>query len=301
MKGVILCSDIEGRLNPITYTIPKQLIPIANVPIVEHIIRSLVKSNITEIGIIASDNINQFKAYFKDGRDFNCNIKYINQSRSTGYINALLSSKDFVDNRDFVFMPGNIYFDFYLDTIIKEFEKKKHDVFLLTKDFNTEDISLVLEDIENMPQIYFFTPYVIRAASKIKSCECGLEEIVDLIHYMDERKYTIGVKSVDGEYIKIDRGRDALQCNSTILKSLGRENSLGREITLENSNILDGTSIGDRSIIKNSSIYNSIIMKDCILNDVEIYDSIIGEGSTIIGPGSITGILGDKSVLYINN
>lgn len=299
MKGVILCSDVGNMLNPITYTVPKQLIPVANIPVAEYIIKRLVEASITDIGVIIGDNGRVFKGYFNNGKDLNYRLKYINQPKLLGYANAVLCAKDFIDNKDFLFISGDNYFDFPLEEHIINFQKNKHDALILSNESNMDNSDTLA--VSYTPQICFFNSSIFKAASRIKPSENGMYEIKDAIQYLMSKKHNIGIDVVKGELIKVDRIKDILKCNSHLLVKEKTPYIIGRDSKIENSTIGENTSIGGRCTIKNSFIYNSIIMDDCILNGVEIYDSIIGDNSTIMGKGSITGVFSSRTVLYINN
>lgn len=300
MKGVILCSDMGNRLNPITYTIPKQLIPVGNIPVLEYIIKRLVEAGITEIGIITCDNGRAFKGQFNNGKDLNCRLKYINQPKAIGAANAVLCAKDFIDSKDFLLISGECFFDFLLQDYIINFQEKKYDALIISKEFSMDDTD-ILESVSSTPQIYIFNNSIVKAASKIKPSETGKYELTDAIQYLMSKKYNIGIDVAAGELIKVDRVKDILVCNSHLLAKDGNQYVVGKGTEIENTIIGENTSIGGRCTIKNSVIYNSIIMDDCILNGVEVYDSIIGENSTIMGKGNITGVFSSRTILYINN
>lgn len=300
MKGVILCSDNGNRLNPITYTIPKQLLPVSNRPVIEYIIKSFVEANIREIGIINGDNSNFFKGYFNSMRDLGCRLKYINQPKPIGYANAILCAKDFVDNKDFVFISGDSYFNFSLEKYIRNFQDNNNDVLILARELNMDNTEPI-SNIDEMAQIYFFNSSIFKAASRIKPSDKGIYELRDAIEYLRAKKYRVGIDIMEGEFIKVERVRDALRCNAYLLNNTKGHHIIGRDSKVENSVIGENVSIGGSCTIKDSAIYNSIIMDDCILNGVEIYDSIVGSSSTIMGKGSITGVFSARTVLYINS
>ena len=95
MKGLVLCGGMGTRLKPITNYLPKQLIPIANEPLIFKTIRLLINSGIKEIGILVNmENKEIFKEKLED--EFNLDFQYIVQEESKGIANALLKAEDFL-------------------------------------------------------------------------------------------------------------------------------------------------------------------------------------------------------------
>ena len=108
MKGVILHGGYGTRLRPLTYSRPKQLLPIANVPMSQYGLEALIKSGITEIAIIiGGENSNKVKEYYKNGEKFGAKITYIYQNEPKGISHAISLCKEFVGNEKFVVFLGD--------------------------------------------------------------------------------------------------------------------------------------------------------------------------------------------------
>lgn len=318
MKGVILCGEglSDGRLKPITYSISRSMIPIANIPFIEYLLIKMVESGINNIAIVAGEGKNEYENYFKDGRDFNCRIKYYRQHKNSGTANQLMCAKHFVDDDNFVLALGNCFIDFSLEKYLKQFRGEKIDTLILTKEIEHPwkyDIAIFekgkLLEIIRKPKItnsktavtgiFFFTPAILRAITRIKPNKRGEYELIDAIQYLIEKGYRVTTAEADGTWIEAARDLDLLECNKYILSRREDKKVIGKDTKLEDSTIGEFVSIAGSCHIKNSRVSNCIIMNECILNGVDLKDSIICEYSTIIGKGNLSGIMGPKTKLYL--
>jgi glucose-1-phosphate thymidylyltransferase len=100
-----LCTDNVFKLLPITYSLPKELIPVANTPVIEFIKKRLTQAGINNIAIVVGENTGKFENYLQDGRKFDCKIKYYSQPGHLGSAYGLLCAKEFIDD-DFILIYG---------------------------------------------------------------------------------------------------------------------------------------------------------------------------------------------------
>ncbi|MGA1141387.1 MAG: sugar phosphate nucleotidyltransferase, partial [Ilumatobacteraceae bacterium] len=122
MKGLILSGGAGTRLRPITHTSAKQLVPIANKPILFYGIEAMQRAGIREIGIIVGDTRKEIMSAVGDGSQFGVNVTYIPQDQPLGLAHCVLIANDFLSNDDFVMYLGDNMLEQGLEGFVKEFE-----------------------------------------------------------------------------------------------------------------------------------------------------------------------------------
>src|SRR5690606_15766527 len=106
MKGLILSGGKGTRLYPLTYTRAKQLMPVANKPVLVRVIEAIRDAGVTEIGIVTGDTHDEIKQALGEREDLLVNLTYIRQSSPDGLAHAVKISQDFLDNDSFVMFLG---------------------------------------------------------------------------------------------------------------------------------------------------------------------------------------------------
>lgn len=314
MKGVLLC----GGSGPDMLSIPKQMMPIANVPLAHHCVKRLIEAGIKNIAIVVDDrNKSAFTSYFKDGRQLGCRIRYYTQPRPLGVANALLYAKGFIDE-DSVVILGDNYFSFSLEEYIDKFRKSKLDAMLFLKKVDNpweygvatikddkiksvvEKPAVTLSDNAIMG-VYIFRTSIIKACQRIKPGLSGRYEITDAISYMLSRHYSVGYENIESEWQDVGRASKVLLCNRYKLEESEEKSIVDESARTDNTEIGENVSIGARCIIKDAVISNSIINEDCVIDGVKIIDSIICSRCTVSGNGCIQGVLPEGTKLFIKN
>jgi len=110
MKALILAAGKGDRFHPFSYYRPKPLFPIANRPLIEYTVRTLVKLGVGEIGIVVGHRGGRIKAHFGDGGRFGCHISYIDQPRPSGTGDAVLLAREWIGEEDCLVIYGDLYF-----------------------------------------------------------------------------------------------------------------------------------------------------------------------------------------------
>jgi glucose-1-phosphate thymidylyltransferase len=317
LKGLILSGGSGTRLRPITYTGAKQLVPIANKPILFYGIESMVEAGITNIGIVVGTTAEEIKLAVGDGSKFGAKITYIEQFAPLGLAHCVSISSAFLGEDDFVMYLGDNMLqksihDFY-ETI--EYAKNKPSASILVKEVpNPESFGVVeiedgrpvrlVEKPENpqsnmaMVGVYFFTKDIHEAVNSIKASRRGELEITDAIQWLIDSGKDVACHTLDGWWIDTGKKDPLLECNRLVLDKIERniyENTLnsftadGRVQTgdslIYNSRIMCPVVIGDGCVIKNAFIgpYTSI-GNGCVVEDTEIQNSVL---------------LGDNIVRYV--
>ncbi|WP_352418518.1 glucose-1-phosphate thymidylyltransferase [Proteiniborus sp.] len=318
MKGVILCGGLGTRLRPITYSIPKQLIPISNRPIIYYILDSLVKAKVNEIGIVINDNEDFFKEVLKGYEDKEIKFKFIQQSQPLGLADAVSVSEDFVKDEDFIVVIGDNYYELDLENLISDFYDTSSNCSILLHEVDEPynyGIAEVKEgqilDVEEKPRnpktnlaitgIYIFDKNIFKACKEIGPSWRGEYEITDGIKWLLNNSYKVTYNISNSLWMDLGTYNELLHVNQHLLSKVNPNN---KGLIDEKSKIVGSISIGD-----NSKIFNSIIRGPAIIgSNTIIENSYIGPYTSIMNNVKIidsqieNSIVLDKcSILKISN
>ncbi len=286
MKALILCTGEGMRLRPITLTLPKGLIPIANKPLIYYAIDSLINVNIKNIGIIVSNgNMEVFRKALKKYENIGVNFEYIIQRKTIGLVNAVEISKKYLDDENFIMIFGDDFYEVNLKSFIHKFENSKSNCQVLLNRVNAlrkfgvanvkynrvEDIihkSINQKSHMAITGIYVFDKNIFKACQEINSSSRGEYEITDAIKWLINNGYKVTYDITQEYWKNISKPNDLIEANQYILKKLNKK-VFG---CIENSKITGNVYIGPNTVIKNSIIRGPAI----IGNSCFIYGSYIG-------------------------
>src|SRR3954454_1247973 len=131
MKALILAGGAGTRLRPITHTSAKQLVPVANTPILFYGVRSLVSAGITDIGVITGDTGPEIRAAVGDGGRFGATVTYIPQEAPLGLAHCVLIARDFLGDDDFVMYLGDNFLIGGIQELVAAFRAGHYDAQIL--------------------------------------------------------------------------------------------------------------------------------------------------------------------------
>jgi len=279
MKGLILSGGHGTRLRPITYSQQKQLIPIANKPILFYAIEDVIEAGIKDIGIVVGPNKEQVMDAVNNA-NFNAEITFIEQEAPLGIAHAVKISEDFIGDESFVVYLGDNILKGGIIQYVERFKKETTDAsILLTHHKNPnlfgcaelkEDGSVkrLIEKPQKPPSdlvlvgIYMFRSPIFEAVKNIKSSWRNELEITDAIQYLIENNFKVDSEIVTGWWKDTGRPEDIIEANHLVLDELEPYN---RGI-LEDKVIIRGkVGIGESSVIKSGSVIKgpTIIGKNC--------------------------------------
>ncbi len=326
MKGLILSGGYGTRLRPITYSQQKQLIPVANKPILFYAIEDVIEVGAKEIGIIVGPNKEQVMETVKS-TDWDAEIDFIYQGEPKGLAHAILVAEDFLDDEFVMYLGDNILREGIVEHA-KKFEENRYDTSIMLTEvenpqqFGVADINengtikKLVEKPEVPPSnlalvgIYFFKPVILEACKSIKPSWRNELEITDAIQWLIDNGYKVGWTKVNGWWKDTGKPEDILEANRLILDDIQTRNEgnaknskiIGRVIIEKGAEIKESTVkgpslIGRDCLVRNSYIgpYTSI-GKECIIEDTEIEDAIVMDRSEIIGGERIIESLIGKEV-----
>ncbi|MEM0211671.1 MAG: glucose-1-phosphate thymidylyltransferase [Candidatus Methanomethylicia archaeon] len=317
MRGVILHGGAGTRLRPLTFSGPKQLIPVANKPVSQYVLEDLRDAGIRDIAIILGETFPEMvREHYGDGSKFNVKVTYIFQGKPLGIAHAVSLCREFVGDESFVVYLGDNLIQNGIKKPLEKFLSGDFDAFILLKEvedptrFGVAEIDekgkliRLIEKPKIPPSkyaivgIYFFKPVVFDVIKDLKPSWRGELEITDTLQLMIQRGYKVGYDVVDGWWLDTGKKDDILYANALILDERIKRDIKGEivdskvegRVTIDegakivNSTIRGPAIIGGNSLIENSYIgpYTSIGEEAKIINS-EIDYCVILKGATIKG------------------
>lgn len=239
LKGLILAGGKGTRLRPITHTSAKQLVPVANKPVLFYGIEAMVEAGIKEIGIIiAPETGDEIREFAGDGSQFGARITYIEQDNPSGLAHAVLTAESFLGSDPFVMYLGDNILKNGIVELTNAFRQNSPDaLILLTPVADPEHYGVaelngdgkVVQLLEKPPQpktdlalvgVYMFTSAIFDAARTIKPSARGELEITDAIQHLVDQGMSVEPHIVDGWWKDTGRLEDMLQANRLVLEEL---------------------------------------------------------------------------------
>src|SRR6266851_208154 len=317
MKGLILSGGRGTRLRPITFTSAKQLVPVANKPILFYGIEALAASGISEIGIVVGDTKQEIRDAVGDGSRFGIAVTYIEQEAPLGLAHAVLVSEPFLGTDPFCMYLGDNLIRERLEPLVTRFrdEKPNCQILLAAVPDPTQFGVAVLKDgqvvrLVEKPKdppsnlglvgVYMFDATIFKAVKAIKPSARGELEITDAIQWHIDQGYLVRPHVIEGWWKDTGKLEDMLEANRIILDTLLPRTD-GTVVDSEIAYVGPFTSIGDRVVLRASEVEHSIILEGASVTDVggRIESSLIGRNVSIYRtaskPRSFNFMLGDRS------
>ncbi len=314
MKGLILSGGKGTRLRPITYTSAKQLVPVANKPVLFYAIEYLVEAGIDEIGIVVGDTREEVKAAAGDGGAFGARITYIEQDQPLGLAHAVLISRDFLGDDRFVMLLGDNVIEDGISRLVDSFRHGDMDCqIILTQVPDPQNFGVaelegdrVKRLVEKPKQfisdlalvgIYMFNDKVWQAVEAIKPSWRGELEITDAIQYLVSTGHLVKPYVHKGGWFDTGKMEDMLAVNSFVLERLrprvdgmvDEHSQLDSRVVVEaGAQIINSVVRGPAIIGVGTSIENSYvgpftsIYHHCVVRNSEIEHSIVMEHSSLL-------------------
>ncbi len=314
MKGLILSGGKGTRLYPLTFTSAKQLIPVANKPVLFRVIESIRDAGIDEIGIVVGDTADDIKRAVRRGNRWGVKITYIHQENPLGLAHAVKISKGFLGDDRFVMFLGDNVIQGGISPLIQQFaESEWNSQIVLTKVAQPEQYGVAeldeagriirLVEKPKAPRsnlalvgIYMFDHHIWEAVASISPSWRGELEITDAIQWLVENDYKVFPYIHRGWWIDTGRPGDMLEANGMVLEELephvtgyvDRESEVDSRVTVEKgAEIINSVVRGPAIIGENTRIVNSYIgpftsiYHHCVIQNSEIERSIVLEHSSI--------------------
>ena len=291
IKALILAGGKGTRLRPITYTSAKQLVPVANKPILFYGLEAIRDAGITEVGIVVGDTADEVEKAVGTGEAHGVKVEYIHQEAPLGLAHAVKVSRDFLKHDPFVMYLGDNLLKAGVKDFVSEFAAGNYDAqILLAQVKNPREFGVAELDgdrvagLEEKPKepksdyalvgVYMFTDTIWEAVDNIKPSFRNELEITDAIQYLIDKGLVVNSHIVEGWWKDTGKLEDMLDANRMILTELK---------TRLDSNPADDSEIhGVVHLGKNVKVERSVLRGPCIIgDDVSIVDSYIGPFTSI--------------------
>ena len=331
MKGVVLAGGTGSRLRPITFTMAKQLVPVANKPIIFYGLEDLAEVGITEVGIIISPETGaEVRSVVGDGSRFGQTIEWIVQDRPLGLAHALRTALPFVDGDDcLMYLGDNLVKDGVAD-VVRDFESERPNCQIMLSpvdnpsafgvaDLNDDgSIRRLVEKPSDPPSnlalvgVYLFDPTIAEAVEAIEPSARGEFEITDAIQHLVDTGRTVRASVVSNWWKDTGTKSDLLHAQELLISEMADkiEGELvdtrvrGRVRVGAGSQLVDCDITGPAIIGENVQMSRTrigpqtSIGDDCRLSDAAVERSIVLEGAEIHGWRIRDSLLGRQASLH---
>ena len=292
LKGLILSGGAGTRLRPITHTSAKQLVPVANKPVLFYGIEALVDAGVKEIGIIiAPETGDEIRAAAGDGSAFGAEITYIPQDEPAGLAHAVLTAEEFIDGAPFVMYLGDNLLADGLRGLVSTFRSDEPDALILltpvddpssygVAELDGERVVRLIEKPKDPPSnlalvgVYLFGPLIFEASRSLEPSWRGELEITEAIDKLIDDGRKVQSEVVKGWWKDTGQLADMLEANRLVLEEV--ETRLDGEID-------EGSKVEGRVVLEEgASLKNSVVRGPAVIGaGACIEDAYIGPYTSI--------------------
>jgi glucose-1-phosphate thymidylyltransferase len=316
MKALVLAGGMGTRLRPITHSMPKQLVPVANKPVLVHCLTKIRDGGITDIGIIVGDRGPEIRAALGDGSALGVKITYIPQEAPFGLAHCVLIAREFLAEDNFVMYLGDNILTADLRELSADFHANPSAAQLVVTpvpnpgESGVAEITpdgVVLGVVEKpaeprsnlaMVGVYFFTPAIHEAVRNIKLSWRNEWEITDAIQWLVEQGQPVRAHVYHGFWKDTGRIEDLLECNRMLLETtVTKTRNLGsidatstvtgpvwieEGARVERSRLVGPAIIGAGTVVEDSYVGPfTALGENCVLRKAGIEDSITMDGVSV--------------------
>jgi len=281
VKGLVLSGGAGTRLRPITHTSAKQLVPVANKPVLFYGLEAMRAAGIDDVGIVVGETRAEIEAAVGDGSRFGLRVTYLPQEAPLGLAHAVLIAEEFLGDSPFVMYLGDNLLKEGIAPFVRDFERSEPDALILlqrVKDPSEYGIAelqdgRVVQLVEKPKEprsdlalvgVYLFTPAVFESVKAITPSARGELEITDAIQHMIDRGLRVEPHTVTGWWKDTGKLEDMLEANRLILSTI--ESDVRGEIA---ESTLDGpVQVGEGSVIERCTVRGPVVIgAGCRLSD----------------------------------
>jgi glucose-1-phosphate thymidylyltransferase len=318
MKALVLSGGSGTRLRPITHTSAKQLVPVANKPVLFYGLEAIAAAGITDVGIVVGDTAPAIEAAVGDGSRFGISPTYIRQQAPLGLAHAVLVAREFLGDDDFVMYLGDNFIVGGITDLVQEFAATRPQARIMLsrvsdpRAFGVAELDEAtgrvtgLEEKPSQPKsdlalvgVYLFTSAIHEAVASLRPSWRGELEITEAIQWLLDNGRAVNSTTITGYWKDTGNVTDMLEVNRLVLETLeprldGTVDEASCEIIgrvvieagaeVSGSRIVGPVIIGAGSKITGSYIGPfTAIDEDCSVDDTEIEYSIVLSRASIRG------------------
>ena len=328
MRALVLSGDEGSRLRPLTHTSAKQLIPVANVPILFHVLQAIAEAGITEVGIVVGSTAPEVKAAVDDGSAWGLDVTYIHQEAPLGLAHAVLAAEDFVRGEPFVMYLGDNVLMGGIARFVEGFERHRPDaqiflaqvpepehfgVAVLEGDRVVRLVEKPKEFLSDLALVgvYLFDDSILDAAATLSPSWRNEYEITEAIQWLIDHGRNVRAEMVTGYWKDTGRPEDLLEANRMMLSVLeprvdgevDAASQLDGRVVVEagakvvRSRIVGPAIVGAGTLVEDSLLGPNVALSAaCVVSDSAVEDAIVMEGSRIEGVRTVNGSILGRNV-----
>ncbi len=316
MKALVLSGGAGTRLRPFTYSMAKQLVPVANTPVLVHVLGNIRDIGVEEVGIIVGDRAAQIRRVIGDGSKWGMPVTYLRQDEPRGLAHCVLLAADFLGDEDFVMYLGDNVFADGIEEAAATFRQRRPDAHLVVtpvvdpRHYGVAELDPDggVHDLMEKPAhprsnlavtgAYFFTSAIHPAVRAIRASRRGELEITDAVRHLIDTGHKVTADRYDGYWQDTGKIDDLLECSRTLLERISpavhgevdEDSELLGDVLIEAGARVTGSRlVGPLVVGANSRIHSSqvgpyaAVGRDCVISDSGVRDSILLDGARLEG------------------
>ncbi|WP_439656010.1 glucose-1-phosphate thymidylyltransferase [Lentzea sp. HUAS TT2] len=322
MKALVLSGGLGTRLRPFTHSMAKQLVPVANKPVLQHCLENIRQIGVREVGVVVGDRAADIRAAIGDGSELGLRVTYVHQEQPLGLAHAVLVAQDFLGDDDFVMYLGDNVLADGITAAAATFEQRRPDAQLLVvkvpdpRQYGVAvvDRDRVVRELAEKPAaprsdlavvgVYFFTAAVHNALRGLRPSARGELEITDALQIMVEGGELVTAEEYTGYWKDTGSVNELLECNRALLERItpsvrghvDAESTTFGTVVVEpgavvtRSRLVGPLVVGADSVITGSYLGPSTAVGNgCVVTDSHVEDSILLEGADVSGVRELRG------------
>lgn len=292
MKALVLAGGVGSRLRPLTHTSAKQLVPVANKPILFYGLEQVRDAGITDVGIVVGDTRAEIEAAVGDGSALGIRPTYIHQPAPLGLAHALLTAADFLGDDDVVMFLGDNLVEGGIADVVAAFRRDRPDAQLLLKRVDdprrfgvaelspSGDVVRLVEKPADPPSdlalvgVYLFTSRILDAARRITPSSRGELEITDAVQRLVDDGARVRATLLEGWWLDTGKKDDLLDANRLLLDGIVArvDGEVDEDSTLEGAVVVEAGARVVRSTLRGPAVVG---------HGCEVVDSVVGPYTSV--------------------